>query len=325
MNAGSEATVSAATSHALSIFQQPWWLDATAPNRWGEVAVEEDGQTIARLPYVRKRRLGMTLLTMPPLTQTLGPWIAYDGLSPKARLAAEKRLFTMLIDRLPAHDIFRQALYPSVTNWQPFYWRGFRQTTRYTYIIEDLTDLDAVRRRFESRKQRDIKKASRALGVQHDLPGTRFYDHLTATLARRQLTPTFSRSAFLRVHDACVARDHGQTIGVSDAGGEVHAAVFVVWDADTAYLLVTSIDPKWRDDGSGSLAIWEAIQRAAERCERFNLEGSMIEGVERSYRAFGGSHVPYHVVISASRRARIALATQEIGLAVLNREPWSGL
>src|SRR5690349_7234170 len=55
-------------------FEQPWWLDAVAPGSWGEVVVERQGEPVARLPYVRKRKLGLTVLTQPPLTRFVGPW-----------------------------------------------------------------------------------------------------------------------------------------------------------------------------------------------------------------------------------------------------------
>src|SRR5438445_8943831 len=66
-------------AEVTSIFQQPWWLDAVAPGAWDEVTIEKGGQLVARLPYVVKKHLGFTLISMPPLTQTLGPWLLpYD-------------------------------------------------------------------------------------------------------------------------------------------------------------------------------------------------------------------------------------------------------
>ena len=41
-------------AHAL--FQQPWWLDAVAPGAWDAAVVVRDGETVGRLPFVRKQR-----------------------------------------------------------------------------------------------------------------------------------------------------------------------------------------------------------------------------------------------------------------------------
>ncbi len=44
-------------------FEQPWWLEAVAPGRWGETVVERRGEIVARLPYMSKQKLGLTVLT----------------------------------------------------------------------------------------------------------------------------------------------------------------------------------------------------------------------------------------------------------------------
>ena len=65
----------AESSCANAIFQQPWWLDAVVPGRWGEARVERDGRIVARLPFVVRGRGRLRVLTQPPLTQTLGPCV----------------------------------------------------------------------------------------------------------------------------------------------------------------------------------------------------------------------------------------------------------
>ena len=63
------------TPCAHALFQQPWWLDAVAPGAWDAAIVTKDGEIVGRLPYVRMRRFGLTILGQPLLTQFLGPWI----------------------------------------------------------------------------------------------------------------------------------------------------------------------------------------------------------------------------------------------------------
>ena len=38
--------------------------------------MRRDDKVVARLPYARRRRLGLTTIGQPPFTQTLGPWLA---------------------------------------------------------------------------------------------------------------------------------------------------------------------------------------------------------------------------------------------------------
>jgi hypothetical protein len=79
----------AACTHSL--FEQPWWLDAVAPGNWDAATVTSDGEIIGRLPYVRMRRCGLTILGQPPLTQFLGPWMPApltNGWSARTRSSA---------------------------------------------------------------------------------------------------------------------------------------------------------------------------------------------------------------------------------------------
>src|SRR5262249_39092465 len=115
--------------HTNSIFQQPFWLDSVAPGAWDAVEVNAGGQIKARLPYVITRnRLGMTILSMPRLTQTLGPWLAPAEGKYAAQLARHKELMRTLFTQLPTHDLFSQNFHHSITNWLPLHWQGFTQT-----------------------------------------------------------------------------------------------------------------------------------------------------------------------------------------------------
>jgi hypothetical protein len=48
-----------------SIFEQPWWLDAVAPNAWDCLEIKENDHVVARWPMVKRKRLGFALYGMP--------------------------------------------------------------------------------------------------------------------------------------------------------------------------------------------------------------------------------------------------------------------
>ena len=52
-------------------------------------------------------------------------------------------------------------------------------------------------------------------------------------------------------------------------------------------------DPKLRKSGATSLLLWEAINRQPLGVQVFDFEGSMIEPIERFFRAFGAVQTPY--------------------------------
>src|SRR5881392_1357153 len=100
------------TRCANAIFQQPWWLEAVAPGRWGEATVERGGRVAARLPYVVRGRPRLRILTMPPLTQTLGPWVERSDAKPAHALSEEHELLASLESALPTAQAFVQHFSP---------------------------------------------------------------------------------------------------------------------------------------------------------------------------------------------------------------------
>lgn len=283
------------------IFSQPWWLDAVAPNAWGEAVVERGGQLHARLPYVIQRGRGLTMLTMPPLTQTLGPWLRpYPGKYTN-RLSEEKQLMTELIEQLPRFDLFQQNFHYSITNWLPFYWQGFHQTTRYTYRLPDLSDLNAIWEGFRENIRGDIRKASNRVGltIRTDLSIDDFLALNIQTFERQGKGLPYSTSLIHRLDEACLANNVREMFIAEDEQGRHHAGVYIVWDEQSAYYLMGGGDPDLRSSGATSLCMWEAIQFAATVTRSFDFEGSMIEPVERFFRAFGACQTPYSQITKA--------------------------
>ena len=299
-----------------SIFQEPWWLDAVAPARWSSVEVESGGAIVGRMPYISVTRFGLRALTMPPLTQTLGPWLASEEGKYAQRLTREKRLMTRLIEQLPKFDYFAQNFHHSIVNWLPFYWNGFEQTTRYTYTIDDLTDLDRVWAGFQDKARTDIRKAERQLEVKEG-KDIALLTNLTAKTYERQGTRVpYSTGVLERLDQACAERNASKMWFAEDGNGRIHAALYLVWDQRCAYYLIGGADPELRSSGASSLLMWHSIRFAATVTERFDFEGSMMEPVERFVRGFGAVQTPYFRITKKSRRTKLLFALRDAALAV---------
>lgn len=289
-----------------SIFQTGWWLDAVAPEMWDEVSVEQSGEVLARMPFVlQKSKLGLVYIGVPQLTQTLGPWIMQTTGKESSRLSTQKKLCTELVGSLPDFDYFQQSFHYSITNWLPFYWAGFKQTTNYTYVVEGLKDLDKVYAQFDSAKRRDIKKAGKIVTVVADMPAKEFYEHHKKSLEKNGDLISYDFPLFSRVYDSALEHDAGKTFYSLDSDGAIHAAIFVIWTSKSAHFLISSVDPEYRNSGSLSLLIWEAMKFCVEFTDNFDFDGSMIKNAEHSYRSFGGIQKPYSVVSKMSRRMEI--------------------
>lgn len=295
-----------------SFFQQPWWLDAVSPGQWGEVVVEKNAQIVTRLPYVLKKKYGLTILSQPPLTPALGPWVQESAGKYTKQLEKQKEIMNLLIDRLPKCDYFAQNFHYSITNWLPFYWRGFIATTLYTYVIENLNDIDLVWNNFRENIRREIRKAQKRVTVKTDMDVDRFLDINSLTFERQSKTLPYSRELVRRLDAACIERQARQIFFAEDAQGNVHAAIYIVWDENSAYYLMGGGDPQLRNSGATSLLMWEAIKFAATVTKKFDFEGSMIESVERFFRAFGARQIPYFRVTRMSRRMKLLMTGREL-------------
>ena len=151
----------------IPIFSKDWWLDSICGNfHWDVALVEENGDVIASLPYYYAYRGCKKEITMPMYTQVMGPWLKYpDSKYNYKKLSFEKKMMTALIDQLPEFSVFVQNFHYNITNWLPFCWKGFMQSTRYTYIIEDISDHERVFKNFTSKAREKIRKAQKIVSV----------------------------------------------------------------------------------------------------------------------------------------------------------------
>lgn len=307
----------------MSLFSQSWWLDAVAPGSWGEATVEGDGRIAARLPWARERLpirgVHLTRLGSPRLTPFLAPMLDLGSGKHVTRLAREHRLLEALLDDLPAFDYLSYTFDPSFTNWLPFYWKGLTGSLRATYILDDVTDLDAIWRGMSDKTRNVIRTAEPVLEIREDESAERLAEALTSTFERQGRRMPFSPEMLERLHRAVRDRGAGTILSAGDEQGRMHGALMVVWDDDRAYYLTGGAITDLRRSGAQSLLLWHAIRLAAERVSVFDFEGSMIEGVARFFRGFGSRPCPYLHVTGASRRMRIGIAARDLGRALLAR------
>ncbi len=279
----------------MPIFSKDWWLDAVSGrDNWDVILVKKNNNIIASMPFIKTVSKGFSLIIMPTLTQTLGPYIKYPNNQNEAkRLSFEKVIMDELITKLPDFDVFNQNFNYSITNWLPFYWNSFEQTTKYTYVINNIKDIDVVVANFDRSKKKNIKKAEKTVKIKYDLSAKDFYDNHSMTLKKQGADISYSFELFNSLYKSSYENDSGKIIYAIDEKDFIHGALFIVWDGNSAYDLISTIDPDTRNCGAASLLIQEAIRFVADKTNKFDFEGSMIENVENSFRKFGAVQTPY--------------------------------
>jgi len=289
----------------IPIFSKDWWLDVVCgPEKWNVAIVKNSDQIIASLPYYLTRKWGNNVIRMPALTQTMGPWIKYpEGQKYTNRLSFEKQVMTELIENLPPVSYFSQNFHYSITNWLPFYWRGYKQTTRYTYVIDDLSDLNRVFQEFKSNARGKIRKAGKLVEITVNGTLEDFYHINKKTFERQKLAIPYSLEFVQRMDKALRKHKAREIFFAIDANGRYHSALYLIWDEQSSYVHMVGEDYNLRSSGAGILLIWEAIKFTKEKLSlnRFDFEGSMIEPIEETRRSFGARQVPYFTISKDQR------------------------
>jgi hypothetical protein len=283
---------------SIPIFSQNWWMDAVCGREnWDVAIVEENGKVIGSHPfYLKASESGLTIQKA-PLTQNNGIWIYYpEDIKYEKRLSYEKKIMNNIIDQIENLELesYRQYFYYSVENWLPYHWRGYNQTTRYTYVIEDTSDLEMVENSFNSNIRNYIRKAGREVDVLDDMSIEDFFNLNKMTFLRQGMDIPYSLDTLKKIDGECRDRNLRKILYAVDKYNNIHSAAYFAWDNNAVYYLMSGSDPNFRSSQSLTLLIYEGIKLASLLNRKFDFEGSMKENIENFFRQFGATQKPYH-------------------------------
>ncbi|MCS6904979.1 MAG: GNAT family N-acetyltransferase [Bacteroidia bacterium] len=289
---------------SLPIFFYDWWLDAVAGEKgWMGLLLVEDKKVIALWPLARKKKWGFWKIVMPPTTPYMGCFCELPlRQNTYAALSLEFRILNTLIDALPYFDDYHQTFYPLPINWQPFYWKGFRQTTRYTYCLSLEPSLEDIFAQFRPQTRTHIRKAKNSYVIVTDLDPALFYALNEKTFARQNIPIPYSYSFFINKDKILLEKQRRKIFFALNQQEQIVAALYLIWDKFTAYLHLMGSDSEHRGSDVGNLLVWEAICFAKRlELKSFDFEGSMLQPICTFFRSFGAMPVPYHQITKVRR------------------------
>ena len=285
----------------IPLFLQYWWMDAVcADKRWDvALAYDDAGGITAVMPYLKGCRVGMRYILPPQLTPFTGPWYRYPSaaLSERERLDFEEHAAQQLLDNIDRQhaSVFIQCFSPQITNWLPFYHRGYKQTTRYTYRIDDISDTQCVFDMLTPHRRRKIRQwdGQVAFDVLSSEDAAWFADFHAAYWRAKGQRDLLPRELMVRLMASAISRDAGVVLRLMDGSGEVVAAAFAVYDDLCAYLLQSALAPSRHRNGHKEVLLWKLIEWLSPHTKAFDFEGSMVKSIEYFNRSFGTRQVPY--------------------------------
>ncbi len=278
-----------------SVFEQPWWLDVVAGNKWKEVIIQnKNGDVIGRLPYIEKKMYSLNICTVPILTQQIGPWIRFEkNMKPVAKLKRIKNTLEEIILRLNKYKNIDLYFHREITYILPFIWAGYNVEARYSYVIEDLSNIELVQSNMDTKVRNIIKNAYKNLSVVENLDVDTLIKMVESTFDKQHRKLPMGKDCIIRIYQESMKHNAGKALGAVDKSGKVVAAAFLLYDHNTCYYLMGGKDYGAGIQGSQELLLWEGIKFASLHSKEFDFEGSMIPGIESFFRGFGGKPCIY--------------------------------
>lgn len=168
---------------------------------------------------------------------------------------------------------------------------------RITYRINDLSNIEIIRKKFSENKRRQLKRAEQAeIKLDINLNVDEFFAFHKLCLKKRNLTINYSKQLLQSVHDTATAHNQCQILATRNTQNEITAAVFLVWDKNVCYYLIPTYDIDYTKTGSMAWLTLEAIRFAQSKSKIFDFEGSMIPSIANSYQQFGGKPYKYYSI-----------------------------
>lgn len=274
-----------------SLFNTTGWADHFDLSRSIYGFYNSNNEIIGGFTLAFRKIWGLTLITNLPLTPFVGPVANIEAIHPVSRLTAWKSILTEMaafLDDIP-RSIVSVPLGRGVMDMQPFTWRKFKSSSIYTYLLDLTRSRSELWNNFSSERRKSIRKAEKDGITVEKIDDYSVVDNLSKQ--------TFDRQGMIHVpHQSRLLNELSPKESfahVSFLQGEPLAGCLCVHDTKTAYYLVGGYSSSNRHHGAGALAFWHSIQHSQSlELGKYDFEGSMVPGIERYFRDFGGDLTP---------------------------------
>jgi len=281
----------------LPVFHKSWWLDAVCKD-WDAVVVKNGDNVAGVWPYSRETKAGIKMSRQPPLTPYLGPHAFYPhDLKNTRRDNYEHETVRGLAAHLPPLPVWNISCMPGLKQVGLLQELKFNTNFRQTFVADlTLSDNDLLSG-LHTDFRRSIRKAADELAIEN-LPGCAgdLFRFQAATLERKGTGIHYSPQLLEQLISESVAQNSG-ALWVAKKRGVIEAILWNLWDATRSYYLVGAKNPEVRDNHAMTMLIWHSMMHCKSLGKAsFDFEGSMIPGVERFFRNFGGKRELYPVL-----------------------------
>lgn len=277
----------------VPIYSQPWWMDAVCESHnWDVWLCDQGNKAVAAMPYYMEKRGSYRYITKAPLTQTNGITFSH---APQAKPISIQKTEERIIDRACDFiaslgvDVYEQQYAYTFENWLPFFWHEYTALARYTYVLEDTSNLDALFSAMDSKARGKIRKGAKNAHFSNSIDPDEFFFQHEKIFAKQGLPCPFSYDLWRRLYTACYEHGCCELLCERLSDGQVASLLFLVWDSKSAYAILGGSMPEHQNLDTYHALIWEGIKLAHEKGLKYDFEGSVIKRISKSFREFGGT------------------------------------
>lgn len=288
----------------IPLFSKDWWLDAVCgKDNWDVALVFQNDRLVGALPYYVIQRYGFRFIKKPLLTPHLFPYIRMDKQKNCIRqIKFQQKIFKQLIKNIPHFHYFDLHLHYDIKNWLPFYWAGFDQTTKYSFLIEDLSDINKIWESMDKSARKNIRSAKKRLNVIEKYDMDLFFEINKQTYQKQGINPPYSKELLDRIVKFGLYHNAIKVLFAFDSDNRIHSVMMGGYDQHSLYMLAGSSDIQLRSSGAEYLLYWEMIRFASSMNLRFDFEGSMMENIEIRNRSFGAKQTQFFQIKKVNSR-----------------------
>ncbi len=282
----------------VPIFSQPWWMDAACgTENWDVYVVEKNGNYVAAMPYYMEEREGYRLITKAKNTQNNGIIISYpENQKYTSKLDYEDKIIEEVIGFIEQLEIdkYEQQYHYSFQNWLPFFWNYYKEITRYTYVIEDTSDINQVVSNYTAEVRNKLRKAEKIVHLkENEIDVENFFAINKMSFERQGKEIPYDLEFVKKIYDAGKKNNAVKMLAAEDENGIIHSVALLVWDEQSVYYLLNGTNPEYKSSQANCFLIHESIKLAGTMGKKFDFEGSVIRPIEKAFRGYGGVRKPY--------------------------------
>jgi hypothetical protein len=289
------------------IFCYTWWLAAVTKSHFEIIVALEHDEIVAgiALPYDDQGKVNQ-----PYLTRSLGVlYKSQQNITYHKQHSNERNWLKAILEHLDMENFVQMCMHYKNSDWLPFRWKGFCQTTRYTYIINyaDIKSDDIKSILNRGRKSVLNHAINKNIKVEESEDLKSVHSLCCSSYKRQHLRFNILYDDLLNLDIAVRKNSNRLILKALDGENRIHAIIYLVYTKKSAYYLLSGSNPNYRKSGAHTLVLWESLKYFRNRTEFFNFCGSDIQLIEEHLRGFGGILTPYFLIYNESLFKKLSI------------------